>query len=239
MRTNKCYVRKKIILFGLLAVLLTATGLSIYYFSPERRKTRHYNKGLLYFKQQKIDNAVQEFENALAIDPQDKEIRLQTATLYTLKRDSEKAIQALQWVIKKDPQDQRPYIGLIRIYTEQKEYKKALDVCDARLKVTPEDTAAINHRGLIKMGMGQIGLAQKEFERATQIKPKDYAGYINLAKTYSLENQNDEAVRVLEKYLQMTPDDYYVRMELAGYFMAPQDAERAYPGISISHAKIS
>ena len=122
------------IIIGL--VILVGIGFSVLYFSPEKRKNRHYAKGVIYLKKQEYDKAISEFNSALEIVPDYKDARLQLIIAYQRNRDIDKAIDGLKGFIKDFPKNKEANLVLIRILKTQKKYQNALNACDNFLQST-------------------------------------------------------------------------------------------------------
>lgn len=82
-------------------------------------KKDHYNKGLDFFGEGKHSEAIEEYEKALEIDPQDGELHLAISMSYQRLGDFDKALDSAQKAAELDPREPLMYTNLSRIYVKK------------------------------------------------------------------------------------------------------------------------
>ncbi len=210
-------------------LVLSIIVLTILYFRPEKRKNRHFQKGLIYFREKRYLNATWEFKDALAIAPEDIQIRFQLAKAYASGEEYEKAIAETERIIREQPTYHAAYLFLANLQLQQKKYQQALAACDQLLKIKPDDFEAMNERGIILWRMGYKKQAEYEFQKVIQKNPKEVKGHLNLARLYWDMNQYPESIAVLKKYLIEDPKNFEIRLELGNYYTGKKDYAAALP----------
>ncbi len=220
----------KFFLIGILTFFTAGllTGI-FYYFHPEKRKTRHFHRGLILLREKRYINASWEFRNALSFAPKDIKLLYYLAKSYSGNEDYEKAAESLETLLKIDPNYYNAYLFLSNIYLQQKKFQQALTICDEFLKIKPEDLDAGNERGIILWRMGYKKQAEYEFTKVIEKKADDVKGYLYLARLYWDTNQKKEAISTLENFLkQYDPQNFDISLELANYYVAERKYQQSF-----------
>ena len=134
-------------------------------------------RGDHFYDQRRDDKALDEYQNALKVDPDFPRVLFRLGYLYQeLKKDPKTALSFYDRYIRLDPK-------------KDSNYHKAF-----------------NNRGVIRMDKGDAG-AMDDFDKAIAAKPKYAAAYANRAKcrTVLLKKDLDKAVADLKKAIELEP----------------------------------
>ncbi len=218
------------------------------YFTPEKRKLRHYTKGFTAYKQAKYAVAIKELESALAIDNKDLQLRYLLASAHFLyseqdKMELEKALEELNKIIAIDEtyhqahnlcsdvymnmafvlivpnkEDKEAYQEYLK--TRQEYFKQAISHCDKLIALHPKDVEYWNKRGRVLLQMEEPEKAKADFLKAMEISPKDARAYINICMIYWNEKKADLVCGLLEKYLkELDPKNIDVIVQIGEYYI--------------------
>lgn len=110
----------------------------------------HNSLGNLYFKQNKFDQAKQEYLKALEIDPKQSQTYFNLGVLYQNQNDNDKAINAYNLAIKLKPDYYKAYNNLGVIYMQQKKTNQARDCFNKCLKFNHNYQDAITNIKLLQ-----------------------------------------------------------------------------------------
>ena len=97
------------------------------------------NLAIVQMKQDKADDALISFKNALSLDSDLNAIRYDYAQLLASKNKIPQAIEQYELFIKEYPTQTVAYIALSDIYAKQNDYEKAIDLLNGGLQVKPDD----------------------------------------------------------------------------------------------------
>jgi tetratricopeptide (TPR) repeat protein len=159
----------------------------------------HVGKAVRLMEEHAFSEAAAEFERALAIDPNNDEVRIQYATcLFAQERDGE---ARKQFEIERQRLGDRPglnyYLGRLDL--------RASDFTAAIKKLAPlEPDRALSdvslYLGAAYMSIGQQARALECLERAARNDPHNPEVHYRLGRVYSLAGRTDDADREYKLY---------------------------------------
>ena len=221
-------MKKKIIIAVLVLILLAGSALAINYLRPEKQMARHYAKGLIYLRNGRYAAAILQFKAAMAIDPDQREIRLHLAKSYIGNGEPDKALPHLKHLLAKSPTYIQAHPLLIKIYLGQKKFQQALDVCNDFARLAPKNATPLHLRGMMHWALNQKELAEKQFTQAIAIDRSQPQSYLSLSQLYWQMRRHSEATAILEKYLKkVDPTNFAVRQQLAEQYLKLKKVSQA------------
>lgn len=218
---------RKLILGILLVIVFMVTLLLVNYFRPEKRKIRHYTRGIIYAKQGNMGSAIKEFRFALSIAPLSHDIRFALAKAYAAIDNKEETKKQLQQILVNLPSHSKACQALVNIYREEKDYPKALEHCLRFLKKTPQDVPVLNSYGLVLSRMGQKEKSEQAFQKAILLDPQNSDAHLHLARLYWNTKREKTAINLAQLYLAKQPDNYDLRLQLGRFFQAQKKNKEA------------
>jgi eukaryotic-like serine/threonine-protein kinase len=125
-------------------------------------------------------NSIKLLEDALAIDPQNEEAKLQLGRWYTFRKDFPSAIRYYQDVLQINNQSALAYFNLAYIYLSQREYDQAIRTYDSCLSLNPEyKDEVLTNLAFCHYKKNEFDLAKKLLNEAIRINTNN-----RLAKKY-------------------------------------------------------
>ncbi len=218
---------RKLILGILLAIIFAATFLLVNYFRPEKRKLRHYTRGIIYAKQGNMGSAIQEFRFALSIAPLSHDIRFALAKAYAAIENNEETKKQLQQILVAQPSHSKACQALVNIYREEKDYPKALEYCLHFFKTTPQDVPILNVYGLVLSQIGQKEKSEQAFQKAISLDPENSDAHLHLSRLYWNTQREKAAINLAHLYLAKQPDNYDLRLQLGRFLQAQKKNKEA------------
>ena len=82
-------------------------------------KKEHYNQGLDLFGQAHYEEAIAEYDQAIACDPNDGELYLAKSMAYHRMKDLDRALEAAKQAVVLSPREPLFYTNLSRIYQQK------------------------------------------------------------------------------------------------------------------------
>jgi len=127
---------------------------------------------------------------------------------------SQQALALLRQEIELSPQDVRPRILEVRLLLTENRLEEALRAADNALRAFPDLADTHYQLGLVLMGLKKQEEAEKAFRRALEIDSGHTAAMSDLAVILMLKGERAEARQLLERVLEIRPDDKMARENL-------------------------
>ncbi|MDA0712173.1 MAG: tetratricopeptide repeat protein, partial [bacterium] len=213
-------------------------------------------KGVVLVKQRKYAEALQLFNTALSLNPNDAGYRINVAIAYHLQGDKNAATSAYQEAVASNREfagvldflgrasdavrAAAPAIDPIQMAAAQKAYDdgaaflrlgrfdRAKDALDRALSLNPQNADAFNARGVIDTKQRNYSDALAQFNKAIGLDGKNAGFYINRAIVYHLMGRKDDALR-----------EYAQAVRLDGDYRGQLDAIGPLPDLAAAPAPTS
>ena len=174
--------------------------------TPEKFKAamKSLKKGVEEAGQGRLSNALKNFQEVLAVVPENVDARRNMAKVYLEQKKIDKAKQCLNECLQIDPKDTWSYIMLGNIYARnEKNPDVAVFYYDKCLELQPNDAMVMTNYAAFMMDIGEFQKAEILFKKALNIQDVPNA-YYGLALLYKMAGQLDAARRVLETFFTRT-----------------------------------
>lgn len=99
-------------------------------------------------------------------------------------KEYDAAIAHLEKALREAPGLGQTWLTLGMIYYEKEDHMRALSAISRAVAERPEDPRAHNHLAAVLKGLGWIGAAESELQRALDLDPQYAEAHFNLAITY-------------------------------------------------------
>ncbi|MCJ7833334.1 MAG: tetratricopeptide repeat protein [Deltaproteobacteria bacterium] len=130
----------------------------------------HYGQGWIDIREGKFDDAVDQFEKALLIKPQEAYVVRDLGQAFFIKGDREKAIQKLGQASILDPRDANTAFFLGRAFQEKGENLLALENFQRALKLGSEGEDLYYYLGMVYGNLNNLGQAHYYFGKSFSLK---------------------------------------------------------------------
>jgi len=191
---------------------------------PEKidpKAAEHNSKGLALMKQDKYDEALEEFNKAIEIEPDYLDAIKNKGNTYYYKADIEKALECYELTISKDPSYWSGYNNIGNIYFDQNENDKAEEYYRKAAELCKDDYKPYNNLGDVLIQKGNYEEAIKSYEKAIGFGIKNGELYCQLGTCYwhiseeAVKNKDEKkaleytnkALEYLGKATELDPDD--------------------------------
>ncbi len=163
---------------------------------------------------QMLQLAIAEYEKLAQLKPNDVETHLLLGQLYGLNHDSAKAEAEFKAAQKIDTNSEEVVLNMARLYSEQGDTQRAIDT----LKSVPES----DRTSRIELALGgsydqlhQTKLAIAAYKRALDLDPDDLDTQRALASSLMMDDQLDEALKILNEIVAAQPQDAQSQIHIA------------------------
>jgi tetratricopeptide (TPR) repeat protein/peroxiredoxin len=172
---------------------------------PDTLPNAWNNLGIIAGRQGNTDEAVRDFEQALALSPNHLIALENLGNAYRQSGRWEDARQVLQRAVDIDPDDPEANYSLAMVYAQTNDNNNAYEYLQRALKLRPAYPEALNNLGILYLRTRRVDEAVSTFEDCIRSVPDFDQAYLNLATVYTLENQSQKARTVLLALLKQHP----------------------------------
>ena len=166
----------------------------------------HNNLGILLCQQGVLDEAVQQFEQAVALKPDSADAHCNLANVLRQQGKLDQAAARMGRAIGLFPDDAGARNSLGNILHLQKKLNEAAAQFEKAIALRPDFAAAYNNLGNVLLELGKTDWAIRRFEQAIALKP-DYAeAFYNLGIAHWHQDQLERAVTRFKQAIGLQPD---------------------------------
>src|SRR5580698_9961858 len=165
------------------------------------------NLGLLSAREGHTDDAIQQFQQALQLDP-DHFIALENlGNAYRQAKRWDDAKSTLQHALALNPESAEANYAMGMVYAQTNDEDRAFEYLQKAIAEKPAYPEALNNLGVLYLRKRQPTDAENSFKEAIRVAPTFEQSYFNLARLYAIEGNNAAARQLLTDLLQRHPGD--------------------------------
>ena len=146
-------------------------------------------------------------------DPTARELRRALSQVET--GDGDEALERIRGEIELSPNDVRPRLVEAQALLLLGRQEEALAAAERALSLAPSSADAHYQRGAVHVGLSNMAAAEVDFRTALRLAPDHTAAMNDLAVVLILDGQRDEAKQLLQRVLELRPDDQGAAQSLA------------------------
>lgn len=135
--------------------------------------------------------------------------------VYAAKKNYAESISAFRRAFDAAPSEAQPMVALVRTYLGAGKTGEALAFLDSVVRASPDNANARLLQGQLYALKGDAAAAAQSFRAAISLRPKEPAGYFNLAHLHMRTGRLDEADKAVAEGLAAVPGDFALRMAQA------------------------
>jgi Tfp pilus assembly protein PilF len=165
------------------------------------------NLGLVLAASGRLDEAIVQYGNALAIRPNDAEAHNNLGNALLRKSKVDEAIAQFRQALELKPDFAAVHNNLGEALLRQGHVEEALASFETYLDAKPNDAKAHNDLGIALLRHGNVGEAIGQYRRALEIEPDFAAAHINLGEALRRQGDFKGAIACYRKYLELQPDN--------------------------------
>jgi len=154
-----------------------------------------------------IDGAIQEFNKALIVDPQNVNVHNSLGVCYGVQGKFDLAIDAFETAARLDPKDVMATYNLGLAHLKQGDRDKALDLFLKAHSLDGKNPEVAYQIGMCYREMGRTDAALEYFENAAKGLPKAARMFRALGDCYLEKERFHEAAKAYEKAIKRKPTD--------------------------------
>jgi tetratricopeptide (TPR) repeat protein len=167
------------------------------------------NRGLVYYNQGNLEQALDDFNLALQLDPKDAYAYNNRGKVYSDQRQFNQALADYNKAIQLDPKYAAAYFNRAKLYSDQRQFNQALADFNLAIELDSQNAAAYNGRGKLYSDQSKLEQALDDFNQTIQLDPKFADAYFNRGLVYYNQNQLNQALADYNKAIQLDPKFAY------------------------------
>jgi tetratricopeptide (TPR) repeat protein len=164
--------------------------------SPEKSRP-HLSMGNIYFRQNRIDKALLEYQTALKFKPDSSDANNNLGNTYVKQGRFVEAISAYKTAIQFNPDNVAAYYNLGIAYVNQNLYDEAISAYKTAIQFRPDYADAYNNLGVSYAKQNRLDEAISAYKTALLFKP-DHAAALKNLKFYENLKLYYEAIKIDE-----------------------------------------
>jgi lipoprotein NlpI len=173
------------------------------------RALAYLNRGNVYADQRRFEEAMADYEAALALAPDLVEAHLSRGRLYEEGGLYDQAIADYAAIVALQPKEPAAYDARARAYFEAGQLKAALADFNTAISLAPIDANLYDRRGLVYYNLGDVDKAFADFSVALQIRPDHAEAYRHRGVVYHARGEFRQAVGDFDQAIRLEPDNLF------------------------------
>ncbi|MDB9414252.1 tetratricopeptide repeat-containing serine protease family protein [Microcystis aeruginosa] len=174
------------------------------YLAP--RAAWYVNRGILYRRQQKYELALDDYNQAIELNPNHANAYNNRGNLYQDLQKYELALDDFNKAIEINPNFAILYYNRGNLYINQQKYDLALSDYDKAIEINPNYAEAYVNRGVLYDDQRKYELALADYSKAIDINPNLAEAYVNRGLLYKDLQKYDLALSDYSKAIDINPN---------------------------------
>ncbi len=166
----------------------------------------HTNLGSYYEEQERLDDAVREYQTAIKLQPDLFMPHYNLGVAYRKQGRLDDAVREFQTAIKLKPDAADAHSNLGVAYQEQGRLDDAIGEFQIAIKLKPDHDSAHLNLGVAYQEQGRLDDAVKEYQTAIKLKPDAADVHSNLGAAYQKQGRLDDAIKEYQTAIKLKPD---------------------------------
>lgn len=174
----------------------------------------HHMLGRIAGNQGRFEDAVEHFQRALELDPENKTSLMSLASTYAALKQFDEALVGFRRVLEVAGRDADASISMADIYVTRDQYSEAAAILEEAIAAGGTQAILYNKLGEVRVEQGRPNAAVALFEEATERAEEFPMPHFNLAVIYEERGQIDRAVSLYERAIELEPKFFKAQFNL-------------------------
>ncbi|MFN6297141.1 MAG: tetratricopeptide repeat protein [Microcystis sp.] len=170
------------------------------------RAAWYYNRGILYYNQQKYKLALDDYNKAIELNPNYALAYYNRGNLYRRQQKYKLALDDYNQAIKINPNDAEAYNNRGNLYYDQQKYELALADYNQAIKINSDFAGAYYNRGNLYKDLQKYDLALSDYSKAIDINPNFAEAYNNRGNLYKNLQKYELALSDYNQAIRINPN---------------------------------
>ena len=181
--------------------------LSVVEVNPVAEAAKSAQRAMKYFNEAKWDEAVTEFSEGIAEDPENPMLYFYRGLSHENNGNAEQALADYGKAMELNPEFILPYSRSGKIYARQQNHEKARDLYQKAFELGDTDITHLYNYGVVLINLGQSAEAATIFEEILEIDENYPDAYYHLGIITIGQGDAEKAKKLLNKFLELDPEN--------------------------------
>ena len=182
---------------------------------PDRDKAVAFaNQGNQFLTNGAFAEAIQSFQAAIAITPEDEDLHYDLGIAYAQLGKTNEAVKAYEKALELFSDYAEVHNNLGNLLMKMGRLDEAQKHFEEAVKNSPENGSFRNNLGSLLARRGQIPEALLHFSKAVELAPNNFEAHFNLGNAYLYQNRAEEAAKEFAEALRLNPGFEMARRNL-------------------------
>jgi tetratricopeptide (TPR) repeat protein len=174
----------------------------------------HEELAVYYRERGLLNQASDEFEQAVSASPENRRLRSSLGSLYLTRKMYDQAIRQYDAAVRLDPNDLLAHYNLGCSYLFKNQFEPAIEHFRKVVTINPRFAEAHYNLAMMYQKLGQSNEAIQEYKEAIDISPQHAGYHFALGCAYELEKMWSEAKKEWLKTLEIDPQHQGARNKM-------------------------
>ena len=166
----------------------------------------HHNRGLTYDALQRYDEALRDYDQAIALNPNLAQTYSNRSNTYQALQRYDEALRDCDQAIALDPNYAKAYNNRGNTYQALRRYDEALHDYEQAVALNPNYADAYSNRGTTYQALQRYDEALRDYDQAIALNPNFALAYVGRGLTYHNLQRYDEALRDFDQAIVLNPN---------------------------------
>jgi tetratricopeptide (TPR) repeat protein len=195
--------------------------------APERNAKSYYDSGLSFYNQGDYVTAIEEYTQAIRLDPNYADAYYNRGLAYYNKEDYDRAIADYSQAVRLNPDYALAYYGRGLAYYNKEDYDREIADYTKAIRLDPNYTSAYYNRGLAYNEKGDYDRAIADYTKAIRLDPNYTSAYYNRGNAYYNKNDYDRAIADYTQAIRLDPNYTSAYYNRGNAYYNKEDYDRA------------
>jgi tetratricopeptide (TPR) repeat protein len=191
------------------------------------RDAARSSQRLLYGRKGQLDRAIEDFDQAIRLNPNFAEAYVKRSIAHALKGQPDRAIEDLDQAIRLNPNYAEAFNYRGANYARKFQLDHAIADFDKAIRLNPNFAEAFSNRGNAYRRKGQLDRAIEDLDQAIRLNPNYAQAFYNRGTAYDRKGQFDRAIEDFDQAIRLNPNNVAAFLDRGNEYRAQGDFDRA------------